>query len=131
MGDLFGPSSYLIIILSPLFYIITNLVVLFGKKRYPIRWKYKWISLLALLIWVPLGILFCLNPLCILTYPKFVYDSYHWDIIRAIGIVIYLTSFVLYYFSKKDLFYLACYAIMLSLTMDFFYCGFFGNYIGP
>jgi hypothetical protein len=131
MGNLIESLPYLIIIWSPLFFIITNLVVLFGREWYPVRWKYKWISLLALLIWVPLGILFCSYPVWSLTQPKFVYNPYHWDIIRAVSIVVYLVSFILYSFLKKDLFYLACYAIMSALTIDFFYCGFFGRYSGP
>jgi len=131
MGNLIELLPYLIILWSPLFFIITNLVVLFGKKRYPVSWKYKWISVLALLNWVPLGILFFLNPLCILFYPEFIDYSYHWDIIRAVSIVVYLISFILYLSLKKDLFYLASCAILIALTIDFFYCGFFGIYYGP
>jgi hypothetical protein len=131
MGYLTETLSCLIIIWSPLFYIITNLIVLFGRKRFPIRWKYKWISVLALLIWMPLGILFYLNPLCILVYPEFVDYTYHWDIIRSVSIVIYILSFILYLSLKRDLFYMASCAILIALTTDFFYCVFFGIYNGP
>lgn len=131
MGNLIESLSYLIIMWSPLFFIITNLVVLFGRKRYPIRWKFKWVSLFALLTFVPLGIYFYLCPICILVYPEFINYTYHWDIIRAVSIIIYILSFILYLSLKRDLFYMASCAILIALTMDFFYCGFFGRYSGP
>ena len=123
--------SGIAVLLCPLFFLITNLTVIICRKVYSIKWKYKWISLIAIFTWIPLGVLFILNPLVILFYPEFLYDPSKWGLFRAASIVIYLTSFILYFILKRKAFYLASCCIILAFTIELTHSLFFGSYSGP